>query len=500
MKGKGVSALKELARRTKATPTAHLPWIPVQHSFLSDQGKRVIIRTGNQFGKTEALCAQLRYRLRGEHPYLPPDFLAKKPIRAIVISPTADHSRKLQRKFHKGIPKHWLDDRTRFDPSIGFRGRVQDCWVKCVHGGVSVVEFHSAAAGGLSLSGDTLDLVIMDEPQKQRIYAECERRLMITGGTLLMGFTPINAPEPLDWLKKLVDEGTISEHHTTMTPEAFVPVGWDEPRRLLDGTPMDEKFIAEQRKQVLSFEAPIVLDGDWETPPEGQAFPAFDHRPGGMHVSQNLAEELAGVDLDLYIGIDHGERDHKQCAVLVGVQGGGRTPRVFVLDQYVGEGLTTHTQDADGIVAMLQRWGLRWNQLQGATGDKPHDVRHIRGSTARKSNADLAAAIAHNRHVNLPAGKLAPPIRQAKKGANTRGRLDYGVRWLHDLQLRGDRDMLDTVHFRVDERCTKLIESLRRWDWKDNEHKDIIDALRYALEPTIMRARRFSTRATLRTE
>jgi len=441
----------------------------------------------------------MRYRLRGVHPYLAPDALPPKPIRAVCISPTADHSRKIQRKFWAGIPKHWISDRTRFDPSIGFRGRVQDCWIRSVHGGESVVEFHSAAAGGLSLSGDTLDLVIMDEPQRQRIYAECERRLMNTGGSLIMGFTPINAPEPLDWLKKLVDNGTISEHHTRMIPEAFVPVGWDEPRKLADGTPMDLAFCEEQRRQVLSWEAPIVLDGEWETPPEGQAFPAFDYRPGGKHVG-DLSREAAGLDLDLFVGIDHGERDNKQCAVLVGVHGSGRTPRVFVLDQYVGEGLTTHDQDAEGIVQMLMRWGLRWSDLTGATGDKPHDVRHIRGSTARKSNADLAAAIAHTRHVNVPAGRLAPPIRQAKKGANTRGRLDYGVRWMHDLQLRGDQDTPESVHFRVDARCSRVVESLRRWAWKDDEHKDIIDALRYALEPTIMRARRTSSRASLRIE
>lgn len=480
-------ALEILHQRAGAKPSNYLPWLPIQHAFLSDPAKRLLIRTGNQMGKTEALCAQLRWRLRGAHPFLE---LEPKTIRAIVISPTADHSRKIQRKFWAGLPSHWVNDRTRFDPSIGFRGRVQDCWVNSVFGGMSVVEFHSAAAGGLSLSGDTLDLVIIDEPTRHRIFAECERRLMVTNGTLIMGMTPINAPEPMDWLKKMVDAGGISEHHTKMVPEAFIPVGHDEPRKLLDGTPMDKAWIDEQRRQVWEIEAPIVLDGEWETPPEGQAFPAFDHRPDGNHVA-DLYKIAGNLDLDLYIGIDHGERDNKQAAVLVGVEGGGRTPRVYILDEYVGEGLTTHDQDAEGIVAMLQRWGIKWGQLSAATGDKPHDVRHIRGSTARKSNADLQRAIAYTRYVNVPAGRLAPPLRQAKKGAQTRGRLDYGVRWLHDLQLRDN-------HFKVDKRCKTTIGALRRWAWKDDEHKDYIDALRYALEPVIMRARRLSARQALR--
>lgn len=482
MLGADVLAIEQLVARAESRPSAYLPWLPIQLSFFQDPAKRKLIRCGNQaFGKTEALCAELRWRCTGTHPYLetPPP-----PIRAIVISPTADHSRKFQRKFWRGLDPRTIASRTRWDPSIGFRGRVQDCWFTSG----SVVEFHSAAAGGLSLSGDTLDLVAIDEPTKHRIYSECERRVLIQGGYVIMGMTPINAPEPLDWLKTLVDQGVVSEHHTKMEPDALIPVGHAKPRTTVDGAPMDASWIEEQRRAVLSIEAPIVLDGEWETPPEGQAFPAFDWQLGGQHVTD---EWDPSREVDLYVGVDHGERDHKQCGILVAVHGGGVYPQVTILDEYVGEGLTTHEQDAVGILAMLQRWGVRWKDLTAATGDKPHDVHHIRYSVGRKSNSRLQAAIA--RECNLAPNNLQPPLRQAKKGARNRGRLDYGVHWLHEQMLRPG-------HFRIQPRCERTIAGLRRWAWKDDEHKDIVDALRYAIEPVIMRSRRLQARTVLRVD
>jgi hypothetical protein len=240
---------------------------------------------------------------------------------------------------------------------------------------------------------------------------------------------------------------------------------------------MDAAWIAEQRATVLGHEAAIKLDGEWEVPPEGQVFPAFDWRSAGEHVT---AEPMTG-EADLYLGIDHGERDHKQVVVLVAVQGGGRFPLIHILDEYVGEGLTTHEQDARGVLDMLGRWGCRWQDLQAASGDKPHDVHHIRHSVARKHNLLLHKAIAEEMQVR--AARLRPDIRQAKTGGQTVGRLDYGVRWLHEQMLRHG-------HFRIQARCKHTIDALRRWAWKDDEHKDKIDALRYALEPVIMRVRR----------
>ena len=472
-----------LARRAEESPSAYLAWLPLQWSFMHDDAKIKLIRAGNQwFGKTEALCAELRWRCTGTHPYL--TGLPEPPIEAVVVSPTAEHSRKFQKKFWKGLDKRLVDPRTELDPTRGFRGVQPNCIFK----NGSIVRFRSGKSGGLALSGDTLHLAIIDEPTRQAIYEEIERRVSRLGGHVLIGLTPRHAPEPLTWLQGLVTAGVVSEHHARLEPEQMIPVGHASP--LIDpetGGPLDAEWIARQRARVLSHEASIILDGEWEVPPEGQSFPAFDWRPGGSHVT---SEWDPGLEVSLYVGIDHGEREFKQCACLVAVYGGGMYPKVHVLDEYTGDGLTTHDQDARGILAMLERWGIRWGELRGVTGDRDHDVsRRSVYSVTRKSNSRMQAEIA--RELGVPYERLKPTIRYAKRGSNNRGRLRFGYAWLHEQMLRPD-------HFRVQARCVHTIESLRRHAWQDDGTKDIIDALRYALEPEIMRIRSNYGRSVVR--
>jgi len=475
-----VSALSELRLLAESAPSRHLPWLPLQMEFLDDPATIKLIRAGNQyFGKTAALCEEMRRRLEGCHP----DPAMHYPRRMLCISPSAPQSVSIQRKLWEVLDKSLLDPRTQFDPVIGFRGRHPA--VRMQDG--SVLLFKSGRAGAISFAGETVDDVFIDEPTTLRVYLEATRRVAIRGGYVIMGMTPINASEPLTWCKDLVHEGIISEHHATLTPDQMVPVGHDEPRRTAQGHVIDAEYIERERRSMPGHEAAIILDGEWETPIEGRVFVAFDSRPGGQHVVEQLPE---GISFEsIFIGIDHGERDHKQCAVLVGVVGGGEYPQVWVLDEYSGQGLTTPEDDAEGILAMLGRWGWGWDDLTQATGDKPHDVRRITASVARKSNADLAVAI--SRRLNRPGG--ACRIRQAKTGRGSgRGSVDRGVRWLHTLMLRPDC-------FRVHVQAQATIEALTRWDYSDDAHKDRIDALRYALWSISMRSPRIMARSpTLR--
>lgn len=465
-------ALGRLVALAEAAPSRHLPWLPLQVSFLDDPSPRKMIRAGNQFfGKTAALCEEMRRRGERDHP----DPAMTYPRRMICISPSSPQSVSIQKKLWECLDKRKIDPRTQFDPVMGFRGRYPA--VRWLDG--SVLLFKSGEAGAISFAGETVDDVFIDEPTTLRIYQEADRRVTMRGGYLLLGMTPINAREPLDWLRGLCESGVISEHHAELTAAQMVPVGHDEPRRTMTGDPIDAGFIEAQRRSVVGPDAAIILDGGWETPVEGQAFPAFDPRPGGSHVVTEVPPDL---DVQLHLGIDHGERDHKQVAVLVGIQAAGLYPAVWVLDEYIGEGLTTPEADAEGIVAMLGRWGWGWSDLHAACGDKPHDVRRITRSVARKSNADLQVALA--RRMNLAPGRLSPPIRQAKKGrGGGRGSVDRGVRWLHTCMLREGG-------FKIHVNCQRGILSLSRWAWSDDEWKDWIDALRYSTHHVAMRTAR----------
>lgn len=474
-------ALAQLRALADAAPSRHLPWLPLQAGFLADPSRRKLIRAGNQFfGKTAALCEEMRRR--GEHEH--PNTTMTYPRRMICISPSAPQSVSIQKKLYECLDKRQLDPRTQFDPILGFRGRYPA--VRWLDG--SVLLFKSGEAGAISFAGETVDDVFIDEPTTLRIYQEADRRVTMRGGYLILGMTPINAREPLDWLRTLVEGGVVSEHYSALTPEAMIPVGHDEPRQTGDGQVIDAAFIAHERRKIVGPAAPIILDGEWETPVEGQSFPAFDPRPGGEHV---VSEVPPNVELTLVLGIDHGERDHKQVAVLVGIEQGGLYPCVWVLDEYIGEGLTTPEADAEGILTMLGRWGWSWSDLDAAMGDKPHDVRRVTKSVARKSNADLQVALA--RRLNRAPGRLAPPIRQAKRGrGGGRGSVDRGVRWLHTCMLRADG-------FKIHKRCERGIKSLSRWAWADDEWKDWVDALRYATwKPAMKTARILAQQPTVR--
>jgi len=464
-----IGALSRLRQVAADAPARHLAWLPLQRAFLDDPSRRKLIRAGNQFfGKTAALCEEMRRRGEGDHP----DPRMTYPRRMICISPSDPQSVNIQKKLWEALDKRLIDPRTQFDPVVGFRGRRPA--VRWRNG--SILLFKSGEAGAISFAGETVDDVFIDEPTTLRIYQEADSRVAMRGGYLILGMTPINARESLEWLRELVEAGVVSEHHARLEPSQMIPVGHDEPRQTADGTRIDADYIEARRKAVMGLDAPIILDGEWEVPPEGQSFPAFDWRANGDHVTSAWDPSL---DVQLYVGIDHGEREYKQCAILVAVHGAGAYPQIQILDEYVGDGLTTHDQDARGIIAMLDRWGVRWNDLAGVTGDRDHDVsRKSVHSVARKSNNDIQREV--SRELRIPFDKVRPPIRTAKRGHNTTGRLRFGYRWLHEQMLRPG-------HFKVQARCTHAIKSLREHAWKDDGTKDIIDALRYALEPVIMR-------------
>lgn len=471
MRTRGLALLRE---RVEESPTRHLAWLPIQRAFLADLSRRKLIRTGNQFfGKSTALCEEAARLAEGRHP---DPHMRDRPLRILVISINAPQSVQLQVKMHKHFDKSALSSTTDCDPVLGFRGRYPAARFK----NGSIILFKSGDAGPRAFAGETCDAVIIDEPTTEAIYREADRRVTMRGGYVIMGMTPINLPGPIDWLRELVAVGVVSEHWTPLTADAVIPVGHDEPRHTEDGEPIDAEFIARQRAAMRSIDAPIVLDGEWDIPPTGQVFPAYDPREHGAHITRS---DPAGDGWRYVVGIDHGERDHKQCAVLVAVRDAGVHPEVHILDEFLGEGLTTPEQDAAGIMAMLSRWSLSWADLHHVRGDKPHDVYRVVGSVARKSNADLTVALA--RMLNIHPGNLRPPIRQAKKGAGARASVDRGCRWLHTIMLREGT-------FHVDHRCTQVRASLQNWTGKDDEFKDIIDAVRYATWDEAMRTQRIT--------
>lgn len=455
-------AAQTLAEVAGQDPSRRLRWLPGQHRFLSSPASRKLYRTGNQHsGKTTAALYEVICRCLGRHPFLK---VRPPPIEAWVICATWSQSIAIQGKCHALLPEGVLDtDETPFDELRGFRGK--NPAAKLRNG--SIIRFKTTQQGGLSLAGSTIDVALFDEPPTSpRIYEEVKKRTLRRGGVVLLSMTPVNAG-PMDWLRELVEAGQIEDIHQRLTPEAMIPVGAREPIKLDDGTVCDAAWVERILADTMPHEVPVVIHGEWEFRTLDRVFAQFKHT---THVS---AEPLGGT-ARVHLGIDYSTRVGKQVALLVLVDDRGEHDRIMVLDESVGTDTTTIEEDARGVLEMLTRNGIRWEQIDEAYGDRALN----NGPAVRKSNADLLNAI-QKRLGRVP----TPTIRTVKRGVgHGRGSVDIGCRYLHQAMLRPG-------HFRIHPRCTYLIEAIDKWRYEDDGFKDHIDALRYALDSRIFTGR-----------
>jgi hypothetical protein len=297
--------------------------------------------------------------------------------------------------------------------------------------------------------------------------------------------TPIN--RDVGYMKEEVAAGMLHEHHYTLDAANMIPVGQTQPITLADGTPCDQAWIDSVRAEVLEFEAPVLLDGEWEFRSVGRAFHMFD---ATRHVKP---PPVAVEEEHLVAGLDHGgdvirERINgkrtmllgRQCAILAVVQRwpGETHPRVHVLDCVRATRETTPDEDAEAFLEMLRRNGEEWSSLDRVLGDRVH----MAGSAKRKGNRDFQVAMSKRLKLRGP-DALVPPVRTAKRGTGRgAGSVNQGCRWLMHR-------MIEPNGFSISPQATGLIEALLHWDLTPNSPwKDPIDALRYALDEEIFGA------------
>lgn len=464
----------ELADRADRDPISQLRWLPLQWAFLADPYPIKGIRAGNQsIGKSTAMFALLVGHCLGEHPLGDAGYVMPPPPVVWWLVIASKNAVDQQRKLWDLLPKHELDPRTEFDPHRGFTP-VNAPAILFRNG--SVIRLRTGNQDALDFASATLDGVAWDEPPAYpRKFVETVQRVEERGGYVLIAYTPINAPT--DYLRELCERGTVHDHWSPLTPEALIPVGAVEPLRTRDGRPKDAAYIAEKRLLCPVHEQPVVIDGEWEMRSVERYFTLFREGGADSHVHARAPRH----EVDLVVGIDHGSKPGKQIAVLMAVWR-DRTDqpwRVYVVDEYTDtEGTATPAEDAAGVLAMLDRHRVRWGELTYAGGDRVHDP----GTPQQKSNRDLSIQLVRQleRRGELPSGgELHPAIRTVKRGAGRgAGSAHYRSKWLyHRTANRGG--------FGVHPRCVRVISALRRYDLRDNEYKDPIDAVVYGLDPYI---------------
>jgi phage terminase large subunit-like protein len=476
-----LSRMREASDFARTDPLSHMGWLPGQLRVFRSPRKRRLFRAGNQsVGKTICGLSEVTWCATGTHPFRPVKRVAGE---YWVICATWPQSVAIQKKLWSLLPKHLLHPETSFNDVRGFKGKTPAVRVRCVDGNWSIIRFRTTRQGGLNLAGATIDGALFDEPpHDEAVYSEVAKRVQARGGWVLLTLTPVNAP--CDWLRKLTEEGTIEDIHVPLSPEQLIPEGRVEPIRGEDGVPRDQAWIDAVIADTASAEVPVRIHGEWEMRVEGRYFDTFRSAGHNAHVSVELP---SGPDVRFCIGLDHGSRPGKQIALLlaidvVGVRG---QPRIWVLDEYTDDtGCAAPEDDARQILAMLARWDLEWSHLLHVIGDRVH----MPGTGSQKSNKDLAAHVAMR--LSIPQQALAPKIFTVRKRHfSGSGPVIVGSRWLHQQITRG--------LFRIQPRCQRLIAAMERYTLADDEHKDPIDALRYALDPYIFDRRRQGAAATV---
>lgn len=470
-------ALRRANRAARRDPLSWVRWLPVQHRYRSSLRAERLLRAGNQIGKTWGALGDLLEHALGTHPFRPCSTAGE----FWIICASWSQSVAVQGKLNDLLPRDLVsEDTPAFDDKNGFGAKNPTVKVRHVDGSWSVIRFKTTRQGALNLASATIDGALFDEPPTtQRIYSEVRKRVMRRSGWVSIAMTPVNAP--VQWIKELAESGGIEDIHTRMTPEALIPIGATDPIRLKDGTVCDAAWIEAEIAKTVPHEVPVVIHGEWEMRSMGRYFDCFISMPDapGAHVHDRIPLGR----LTVCLGIDHGDRPGKQIALLVVVappkkerdpKGNWREvpPQVYVLDTYEDTaGSALPEDDARGILDMLRRHGMQWASLDHARGDRVHRP----GTGAQKSNKDLQAQIA--KRMRIPSPDLRPPIRTAKRGEGRgAGSVMVGSRWLYHQMVRDGG-------FGIHPRNARLIKALDNYDpVVDDDNKDPVDALRYALD------------------
>ena len=475
-------AAAAIQRRMEEQPLAWMRWLPVQDRYLRCAERFRLLRAGNQaLGKTTVALADLLWHALGEHPYRECSAAGEY----WIICASWSQSIAIQAKLRALMPDSRLHPDTIYTSARGFRGKNPAVEVRHKSGAYSMIRFRTTQQGTLNLAGATINGALFDEPPaSEAVYAEVVKRVLSTGGWVSIAMTPIGAP--IEWIRSAAQEGRVVDLHQPLTPEALIPVGGRRPRRLLDGTMCDQEWIAQIEIQTPSHEIPVRVHGEWEVRTTDRYFDVFRSSGTAAHVH----ESAPPGEVTLSLGIDHGSQPGKQIAVLVAVDARGDYPRIYVVDHYVDQaGTATPEEDATGILAMLHRNGLRWRDLDYVYGD----IVHMKGSIRQKSNKDLARHLC--RRLGLAPDSLYPVIRTVKRGqANQRWAVRVASRWLYHQMIREGG-----IGFHP--RCARLIDALDKYHPdRDDESKDPVDALRYALDPWIWRQPTRAPAATIRVQ
>lgn len=447
MQGISAEELDQLATAARRDPLRFYRPTRVAEAMLADDSDVALMRGPNQAGKTTALaawvCDFLLGRGRWNRRYRRP---RTRPVTIWIVCCSWSGSTVVADKIHDMMPQEEVHPDTTFSKKTGYGSNT----LMLKSGSMAVFKTINQGEEG-NLEGATLHAVVIDEPPPESVWDPLVARVSHHNGPIRIFMCPQGGG--MGWLRRKVDDGTITDHHFALTLKDCWPVGAMRPFRT-------QANIDAHIQKTSPNKRPQRIYGEWEGPPDGSFFP--DYNPD-LHWTDAAPP---GIRWKVALGVDYGTAPGKPAVSLVAVlDGKGHDPRVWFMDEATCPPDTSWNEAdlAREIKAMLERNSLPPEDIDAWRGDRP--VVNKRGIT--QSNARLWGFL-RERYPDLPGQcRFAVP---RKFTGSVLAVCDF----INGVFARGKG--------RVRRRCVGLNRFFTLFDG-DPHHstKDVGDAARYAL-------------------
>lgn len=472
--------VKAAIRHRERDPLSDVRWTDAQDGWFKVKAPLAVWRGGNQLGKSFGQAGDAAMFGRNTHPY---DQTHKGPVKVAICSKSWKQMDPLIRKLWDALPDHEKDPKVSYVPGQGIKGYKEPI-LRLVDGPGAGSEYHfyTYDAGTQRLAGSTFHRAYLDEPSPESFWGEIVPRLNAYGGHLRVSFTPTPDAPPQLYLRAMVRKweeagrplhgcpGGVFEHHTPLTEEVCTPRGGRFELPFMSAEDI-ESFSA----ALLPHEREMRMNGAWEPVLRGRWLEFFDPE-ACVHAFPLGRPPGPPPGTILLVGIDHGAGPGKQAGALVAVDMQDPTrPGVWLLSTTTAKGYTTPEQDARAIFRdLLRPWGLEYSDIDHWVGDRSTNSNQ---HGVRKGNMQIKQELARLAGIRV---KEAKWIETPKKW---HGSVTHGFRQLNAAMARRRSDRPEVSHFQVHPRCKDFISAAQEWRGsKDDPRKDILDAVRYAVE------------------
>lgn len=423
-----------------------------QRAFASLTQRFALWRGGNSIGKSWGHAFDLVHYARGTHPWR----AVPRGVRKLMVGGYSwAQMDPLMEKLWMMLPKGEIHPKLYYQPGQGIRGFKEPVIPFVAGPGKgSVIHLATYEQGPGRIMGWQGHRLSMDEPPPEPIYREAVPRLNSFRGELRLTFTPTPDSPPLEYLRKEVEEGRVHDMQTTYCQESVTVRGGLVPWAWKLQADIDEdigNYAADER--------PMRRDGAWDPVVAGRWL---------ERITEELVTDagLAAGSWEICVAADHGTRPGRQSASLCAANDLGE---YMLLDECVKGTVTSMEEDADGMLEMLARNGLGWEDVDHWVGDRATSDSYW-GSA--KSNQDLQRALAAR--LRMTAQEAAARGLRIHTFPKPRASVRRGVAVINQLAAK--------KLLRIHRRCERFLAGAREWKGDPQSPlKDPLDSARYGL-------------------